>query len=75
MFYSKLSERHELRLLQITDAPELFELTDANRAYLRQWLPWLDTTNEVGDTKSFIESTLEQFENQDALVAAICYDR
>jgi ribosomal-protein-serine acetyltransferase len=75
MFYSKLSERHELRLLQITDAPELFELTDANRAYLRQWLPWLDATNEVADTKSFIESTLEQFANQDALVAAICYDR
>lgn len=75
MFYFRLSERHELRLLQIADAPELFALTDANRAYLRQWLPWLDATKEIADTQSFIESTLRQFANNEALVAAICYDR
>ena len=38
-------------------AQELFELTDENRAYLREWLPWLDHTNCVADTLSFIEST------------------
>jgi ribosomal-protein-serine acetyltransferase len=75
MFYRQINDRHELRLLQLADASELFALTDTNRAYLRQWLPWLDVTNEVADTQSFIESTLRQFANNEALVAAICYDR
>lgn len=38
----KLSDRLHLSLLQSSDAPALFALTDANRLYLRQWLPWLD---------------------------------
>lgn len=36
-------------------AAELFELTDANRLYLRQWLPWLDATTTVGATLEFIK--------------------
>jgi ribosomal-protein-serine acetyltransferase len=63
----------ELRLLQISDAQELFALTDANRLYLRQWLPWLDNTTEVADTLNFIELTLQQFTDREALIAAICY--
>jgi ribosomal-protein-serine acetyltransferase len=63
----------ELRLLQISDAQELFALTDANRVYLRQWLPWLDYTNDVGDTHNFILSTLRQFAKRETLVTAICY--
>ena len=41
-------------------AKDLFALTDANRNYLRQWLPWLDTVTTVEDTKAFIVSTTQQ---------------
>ncbi len=71
MFYQRVNDRIELRLLQISDAAELFALTNANRDYLRTWLPWLDGTNSVADTKSFIESTLEPSANR-GLAAAIC---
>lgn len=40
--------------LQPEDAEELFALTDANRAYLRRWLPWLDQTRGVAATETFI---------------------
>ena len=37
-------------------------------------LPWLDRTTTSADTHSFIRNTLEQFDNTDGVVAAICYD-
>ncbi len=49
-----------LKLLTLDDAEAMFALTDANRAYLRQWLPWLDLVRCVEDTRMFIKSTLEQ---------------
>ena len=63
MFYYRLSDRHELRLLQTADAQELFTLTNINRTHLRQWLPWLDSIDNVANTRNFIESMLEQFRN------------
>ena len=45
-----------LRVLREHDAAELFELTDANRAYLRTWLPWVDLVTCEEDSRSFLES-------------------
>jgi ribosomal-protein-serine acetyltransferase len=73
MFVALISDDLELRLLQIEDAEELFALTDANRSYLRQWLPWLDLITQVEDTRDFVARTLKQFADHEALVAAICY--
>jgi ribosomal-protein-serine acetyltransferase len=72
MFYQRVNDRIELRLLQVADAEELFALTNTNRDYLRTWLPWLDGTNSVADTKSFIEYTLETPTNNRGVAAAIC---
>jgi ribosomal-protein-serine acetyltransferase len=74
MFLDRISDRHELRLLQLADAAELFALTDANRHYLRQWLPWLDAIDRVDDTRDFILRTLKQFANHEGFVLAICDD-
>ena len=73
MFYKRVNDRIELRLLQLNDAEELFALTDANHVYLRVWLPWLDAINSVTDTKKFIDSTLEAIANKRSFVAAICH--
>lgn len=40
--------------LQPDDAEELFALTEANRAHLRRWLPWLDQTRALTATIHFI---------------------
>lgn len=44
-----------LRVLRVDDAPELFDLVDCNRPWLRTWLPWLDTTTTVLHSLAFIE--------------------
>lgn len=71
MFAYRVSDAHELRLLQLTDTEELFALVDANRAYLRRWLPWLDDNLTSTDTRKFIESTLQQLSENRGLIAAI----
>jgi ribosomal-protein-serine acetyltransferase len=73
MLLDRISDDLELRLLALADADELFALTDANRSYLRQWLPWLDLITQVKDTREFIARTLKQFMDHEALVAAIRY--
>jgi ribosomal-protein-serine acetyltransferase len=74
MFSFRLGDCHYLRLLRTADANELFMLTEANRKYLRTWLPWLDTTTSPVNTQDFIQSTLQQFANNQGFVAAICYE-
>jgi ribosomal-protein-serine acetyltransferase len=45
--------------IQEVDADELFALTAANREYLRQWLPWVDETRELADSKAYVRDALE----------------
>ena len=41
MFYRKVNEQTELRLIERQHGDELFKLIDSNREYWRQWHPWL----------------------------------
>ena len=63
-----------LRLLELTDAEELFFLVDANRAYLRQWLSWLNTTQTIDDTRHFIRQTQARVRDRQGFAAAIIYN-
>ncbi|WP_309545195.1 hypothetical protein [Halobacillus trueperi] len=56
MFVHKVDRELSLKLAGPEDADALFQLTEGSREYLREWLPWLDFTKTVEDTKSFIES-------------------
>lgn len=61
----------ELRTWTLEDAQVLFDLTEKNRAYLRQWLPWLDDTKTVEDSRAFIEKAIEGFEKNGQAQCAI----
>ncbi len=74
IFPCVLNNLHTLRLLCPEDAAELFALTETNRKYLRQWLPWLDRTQAVADTAQFIGLMLSQQAAQQSLTAIILYD-
>lgn len=52
-----------LRVLREDDAAELFALTDANRAYLRRWLPWVDLVTSEEDSRSFLATVTAQRED------------
>ena len=57
-----IDSRVALRVLREDDADELFLLTDANRAYLRRWLPWVDLVTSGEDSRSFIANVTAQRE-------------
>ncbi|HYM40721.1 MAG TPA: GNAT family protein [Thermoplasmata archaeon] len=56
----RVDEEIDLRLVRKRDATEIFALTERNRAYLRRWLPWVDGTRSVEDTRAFIQRSQEQ---------------
>jgi ribosomal-protein-serine acetyltransferase len=56
----KINDKLELRPFKSEDAAELFALTEKNREYLRQWLPWLDRTRTEKDSAEFIVFTASE---------------
>lgn len=73
-FHHRVDEFLTLRSLIAEDAEELFSLTEANRASLRQWLPWLDDNTTADHTLAYIQRTHANAEANRELVAAICYE-
>lgn len=73
MFFRHLNDEVKLSLSISQYADELFELTDGNRDFLKQWLPWLDTVTKPSDTKAFLETQLLRFQRGEALHATIFY--
>ena len=71
MFRLRVDDSIELALLEERHSDEIFVLTDANRQYLRQWLPWLDTVKSVSDTRKFRKQSLKQFAEKNGLQAGI----
>lgn len=55
-----------LRQLQSSDAADIFAAVDRQRAYLGRWLPFVETTQTIGDSEEFVNSILntcpEEFE-------------
>ncbi|QSO49915.1 GNAT family N-acetyltransferase [Alicyclobacillus mengziensis] len=73
MFRHRVRDDIEIKLLEPRDADAMFALTEGSRTYLRQWLPWVDATQTVDDSKAFIQSTLQQFAANNGFQAGILY--
>ena len=56
----QVDARTRLRPVRSGDAKVLFALTDANRAHLREWLPWIDATRTEKDTGTFVQDCVER---------------
>ena len=54
---TEFSDLH-LRPLTRKDSDALFRLTESNRQYLRRWLPWLDFTRTLADTRNFVRVSI-----------------
>ena len=48
----------ELRQPQASVAKSLFQLVTQHRAYLRQWLTWVDQTQSINDCRSFLKEAI-----------------
>jgi len=62
-----------LRTITLEDAETVFALTDASRTYLKEWLPWLNYTKEVADTKAYIEGCIKGHEANNSLSLVILF--
>lgn len=73
MFTYKIDEELSLKLLEENDAERVFQLTEGSRAYLKTWLPWLDFTKTVEDSRDFIRISRKNFADNATLNTAIVY--
>ncbi len=73
MFFRHINDEVKLSLTVPQYAEELFKLTNKNREFLKQWLPWLDTVTQPSDTGRFIEKQLLRFQQGEALHVTVFY--
>ncbi len=73
MFTYTINESLSLKLVEMKDAERIFELTNSNRSHLRQWLPWLDWTQNQQDTEAWIKGAMEGYASQRSITTAIIY--
>jgi len=75
MFFYKIDEQIELRLIERLHRDELFELIDSNRGEWRQWHPWLpDTVRSAADAERLIAGWLQQFANNRGFCAGVWFE-
>lgn len=73
MHYRIIDENTKVYLSVPKFADELFSLTDKNRDFLKNWLPWLNSTKTKEDTEKFITLQLEKFSKAEAMHQCIFY--
>lgn len=69
----RIDDDTELRLYEERHAEEVAEVIDENRIYLREWLPWVDDSQTVEDSRDFIRGSLHQFANNEGFQLGIWY--
>jgi ribosomal-protein-serine acetyltransferase len=73
VFSFSLGEGESLRLLEESDAAELYALIEADRAYLAEWMPWA-SGQTLEATREFIRRARKQLADNDGFQAAIVVD-
>lgn len=61
VFELQVNEELSLVIVGTDRSAEVFELIDSDRAHLRRWLPWVDQTMSVDDTRQNIEQRITGF--------------
>jgi ribosomal-protein-serine acetyltransferase len=72
-----LSVDQDLHLRQATpqDAAALYQIIDSQRAYLRQWLPFIDMSNSVSVTELYLKSMTRTGNTSDLLFIMVYQEK
>ncbi|MGJ7913749.1 GNAT family N-acetyltransferase [Neobacillus sp. LXY-1] len=62
MLIHKIDDQVSLKLFNMDDAEEFFNLIISSKEYLKKWLSWLNSIKEVKDTVETIKSRLGEIE-------------
>jgi len=74
MFVTLPDDGIQLRLLEERHVEPVYALVDRNREYLRQWLPWVDSTRSSDDIETYIKMGLQLLADNGAFNAGIWLD-
>jgi ribosomal-protein-serine acetyltransferase len=70
MFHFVLAPDRELRLLDESDAEELYALVERNRDHLARWMPWA-ASQTLADTRAFLGLSRRQLADNNGFQSAI----
>ena len=73
MLIIEIDEEITLKMLNAKNAEELYNITNRSRAYLREWLPWLDYTKSADDSLQFIMNNFQLYAERKSVTAGIFY--
>jgi ribosomal-protein-serine acetyltransferase len=65
LFEIKINDELSLVIPNLNSAPKIFSLIDADRNHLRTWLPWVDSTITVEDTRKNLSERIEKFQKKE----------
>lgn len=71
MFRLPVREGLEIRLLEPHHAPLIFARVEAEREYLGEWLPWVESTGSAAHVGAFLEKSLAKFTANNGFDAGI----
>lgn len=72
MEHIRINEKIRLEEIKVSMAQVIFETIDNDRDYLKEWLPFVESTKQVSDTEAFIKSIINNTAKRD-LIYSIWY--
>jgi ribosomal-protein-serine acetyltransferase len=69
----KIEENIELKLLELSDAKDIFETIDSQREYLGKWLPFVEKTKSIIDSEMYVSSVVNADKDSFEYVFTIRY--
>lgn len=70
----QVTENIRLKQIELTDARVIFNTINTQREYLGKWLPFVELTQKIDDTKGFIKLMLNAPENSFEYVFVILFE-
>ncbi len=75
MFGMKVNEQIILKILEAHSTRSAFQFSQSlEKDATREWLPWVDATEQPSDTRAFIKRGLLQFADGDGFQCGIWYE-
>jgi ribosomal-protein-serine acetyltransferase len=71
----KVDDSISLELLDDIHAVPILNIIEANRNYLREWLPWVDNMQTIGDFKNYIANCKKQHDEGSDLGYVIIFNK
>jgi ribosomal-protein-serine acetyltransferase len=74
MFYCKVNDQIELRLIDARQGDGLFQLFESNREHLSRWHPWVEIMRTPADVTRAIAIWQQQYKNNEGINAGIWFN-